>query len=335
MSINVGLIGAGNISSTHARAVEAVQGAEVVAIYDDNRQKAESLAAAHHATAYGNFEDFLTYPHLNMVIVGTPSGSHAELGIAAARHKLHVLVEKPIDISVNKANQLIGACDRAGVLCGVVLQERFQPANLRLKSLIDRGGLGRLLLVNANVPWYRPPEYYTQSSWHGVRAIDGGGALINQGVHTVDMLLWMMGDVVAVQSRTARLFQPMECEDTAIAILQFANGAVGTLQVTTVAYPGYERRIQISGTEGTVVLEGERIVSANLRRNHECLLDSQPIGNSERTTSSVVSDIGAHKAVIEAFVRAIRKEGPLECDGREGMRSIALVESIYIGAGDI
>jgi UDP-N-acetyl-2-amino-2-deoxyglucuronate dehydrogenase len=337
MTIHVGLIGGGNISSTHARAVDSIPDAKVVAVYGPNPAKAGNLGSAHHAAVYGNLETLLTHRPMEMVIIGSPSGLHADEGIAAARHGLHVLVEKPIDISTERADALIDACDRASVLCGVIFQERFHPENLKIKKLIDDGGLGRLLLTNAHVPWYRPPEYYTKSRWHGLRAIDGGGALMNQGVHTVDFLLWMIGDVANVQARTATVLQQMECEDTALAILEFANGAFGTLQVTTAEYPGYERRVEITGTEGTVVLEGDRIVAADLRHKRGGLLSPPPAsaGVGERATSAVVNDISGHRAAIENFIRAVREGGKLDCDGREGRRSLELVERIYKAAGAV
>ncbi|HKQ85964.1 MAG TPA: Gfo/Idh/MocA family oxidoreductase [Candidatus Acidoferrales bacterium] len=335
--IHVGLIGGGNISSTHARAVDSIAGAKVVAVYGPNPAKTGNLGTAHHAAVYGNLETLLTHRPMEMVIIGSPSGLHADEGIAAARHGLHVLVEKPIDITTERADALIDACDRASVRCGVIFQERFHPENLKIKKLIDEGGLGRLLLVNAHVPWYRPPEYYTKSRWHGLRAIDGGGALMNQGVHTVDFLLWMIGDVARVQARTATVLQQMECEDTALAILEFANGAFGTLQVTTAEYPGYERRVEITGTEGTVVLEGDRIVAADLRHKREGLLSPPPAsaGVGERATSAVVNDTSGHRAAIEDFIRAVRDGGKLNCDGREGRRSLELVERIYKAAGEV
>ena len=337
MTIHVGLIGGGNISSTHARAVDSISDAKVVAVYGPNPAKTSNLGTAHHAAVYGNLETLLTHRPMEMVIIGSPSGLHADEGIAAARHGLHVLVEKPIDITTERADALIDACDRASVRCGVIFQERFHPENLKIKKLIDEGGLGRLLLVNAHVPWYRPPEYYTKSRWHGLRAVDGGGALMNQGVHTVDFLLWMIGDVAKVQARTATVLQQMECEDTALAILEFANGAFGTLQVTTAEYPGYERRVEITGTEGTVVLEGDRIVAADLRQKREGLLSSPPAsaGVGERATSAVVNDISGHRAAIENFIRVVRDGGKLNCDGREGRRSLELVERIYKAAGDV
>lgn len=330
--IRIGLIGGGNITNTHARAVAAIDRTEVVAVYGPNREKAQKIASEHHATFFADMGALLAHRPMEMVIIGSPSGLHAEQGIAAARRELHVLVEKPIDIRTDRADALIEACDRANVRCGVIFQERFQPANLQVKKLIVDGDLGRPLLINAHVPWYRPPEYYTKSRWHGVRAVDGGGALMNQGVHTVDFLLWLMGDVARVQGRTATLLHTMECEDTALAILEFESGALGTLQVTTAEYPGYERRVEITGTEGTIILEGDRIIAADLRKKKEGLVSKPAAEAGERASSPVVSDISGHRAAIEDFICAVRDGGKLDCDGREGRRSLALVEKIYQAA---
>lgn len=335
MAIRIGLIGGGNISNTHARAVAAIGGAEVVAVYGPNPEKAKKIASEHNATFFAEMDALLAHRPLEMVIIGSPSGLHAEQGTAAARRGFHVLVEKPIDIQTARADALIEACDRASVRCGVIFQERYQPANLQVKKMISDGDLGKPLLINAHVPWYRPPEYYTNSRWHGVRAIDGGGALMNQGVHTVDFLLWLMGDVARVQARTATLFHTMECEDTTLAILEFESGALGTLQVTTAEYPGYERRVEITGTEGTIILEGDRIIAADLRKEKKGLVSKPAAEAGERASSPVVSDISGHRAAIEDFIGAVRDGGKLNCDGREGRRSLALVEKIYAAADQV
>lgn len=335
-TIHVGLIGAGNISGTHARALAAMEGVALAAVFDTSAERAGALAAAHGAAAFDKLEAFLAYRPMDMVIVGTPSGLHAQLGIAAASHGLHVLTEKPIDISTVRADALIAACDAAGVRCGVVFQERYQAANLRLKGLIDGGGLGRPLLLAAHVRWYRPPEYY--QGWHGTRALDGGGAIINQGIHTLDLLLWLFGGVARVQARTARLLHQLECEDTALALLEFSNGALGTLEVTTACYPGYERRLELSGTEGTVVLEGERIVRADLKHEVAGLVDaavSGPGGNDERASSAAISNTGPHQQAIADFIEAVRCGRAPACDGAEGRRSLDLAERIYAAAGPL
>ena len=329
---NIGLFGAGNIGDTHARAIQTIADAQIAAVFDLNHEKAMQLGTTYGAAAYSNQEEFLSHRPMEMVIVATPSGLHAQQGIAAASRGLHVLVEKPIDIRTERADALIHACEKSGVRCGVVFQERYAPGTLQLKNLVSQGALGRVLLVNAQVPWYRPPEYYTGSSWHGVKEIDGGGALINQGIHTLDLLIWLFGDVAKIQATTVTLLQPTKSEDTALALLEFANGALGTIEITTVAYPGYERRLEIRGTEGTVVLEAERIVKVDLRSKTNCTVSDVGEMVGDRAKSWMVADISGHRAVLEAFITAIRNGSPFDCDCREARRSLELAERIYAAA---
>ncbi len=333
MRIHAGLIGAGNISETHARAVRAIPGAEVVAVYGANAQRVDRLCREHGGAAYHDFQAFLAHRPMEMVVIGSPSGVHAEQGIAAARQGLHVLTEKPIDTSVERADALISACEQAGVKLGVIFQDRFKPDLRRLKQLIAEGLIGKPLLVDARVKWYRPPEYYSQSRWRGTRALDGGGALINQGVHTVDLLLWLLGDVVKVQARTAAMLHQIETEDTALALLEFSSGALGQLQATTAAYPGYPRRVEITGSKGTIILEQDCIVAINLRTPYQGPISSEVADQNPSTSSPVVSDIRGHQSAIEDFILAIEKGTAPMCDGREGRKSLALVEAIYKASG--
>ena len=332
MTILVGLIGAGNISETHARAVGAIAGAELVAVYGTNPSKVDRLAFEHGGTPYNDFGAFLNHRPMDMVAIGSPSGLHGLHGIAAAHHGLHVLTEKPIEISVERADELIEAAQKAGVKLGVMFQDRFKPDIRKFKKWIEDGTIGNPLLVDAKVKWYRPPEYYSGSKWRGTLEMDGGGALINQAVHTVDLLLWLFGDVARVHARTATSMHHIQAEDTAIALLEFSSGALGTLLATTAAFPGYPRRIEATGTEGTVILEHDRIVAADLRTARSEVTVSAPSQDMESIASPVVSDFTAHQAVFEDFIRAIKENGTPACDGREGRRSIALVEEIYRAA---
>ncbi len=330
--MHVGLIGGGNISGTHARAARSVPGVEIAAVYGSNAEKVERLAGEHGATPYGEIEAFLAHRPMEMVIIGSPSGLHAAQGIQAARHGLHVLVEKPIDIGVERADALTSEGQRAGVKLGVIFQDRFKPEIRRLKQLLAGEKLGKILLVDARVKWYRPPEYYAGSRWRGTWALDGGGALMNQGVHTVDLLLWLLGDVVSLQARAATMLHDIETEDTALAMLEFASGAIGILEVTTAAYPGYPRRVEITGTEGTVVLEHDRLVAIDLRAGAEEVEHEQMEDRNPSASSPVVSDVRGHQRAIEDFIRAIKEDGTPACDGREGRRSVALIEAIYRAA---
>jgi len=206
VNISIGLIGGGNISDTHARAVRAVPGASVAAIYGTNIVKVRRLADEYGGQAYAELAAFLAHRPMDMVIIGSPSGVHAGHGIAAVQRGLHVLVEKPIDINTSRASALIEEAQTAGVKLGVIFQDRLKPGIQQLKELVNRGTLGSPILADARVKWYRPPEYYSNSPWRGTHALDGGAALINQGIHTVDLLLWLLGDVRRVQARRERRF---------------------------------------------------------------------------------------------------------------------------------
>jgi predicted dehydrogenase len=331
MTFHIGLIGGGNITETHARAARAIPGVEISAIHGTNAEKISRLCREHGGTAYQDFDAFLKHRPMDLVIIGSPSGLHATQGIAAARRGLHVLTEKPIEISTARADALIDAAKQSKVQLGVIFQDRRKPHIRQLKNWLDQGLLGKLFFVDAKVKWYRPPDYYADSRWRGTLALDGGGALINQGVHTVDLLLWLLGDVVRVQARTATQLHKIEAEDTAVAILEFSSGALGIFHATTAAYPGYPRRVELSGSEGTVILEHDRIIAANLR-NAPGAAESAALDENQSASSATVSDFRGHQAVLEDFLQAIQQNRAPVCDGLEGRRSLALIESIYRAA---
>jgi predicted dehydrogenase len=332
MTTHIGLIGSGNITQTHARAARAVPGVQVAAVFGTNADAVAQLATEHSAEPYRDFAAFLAHKPMDLVMLGTPSGLHAEQGIAAAQGGLHVLTEKPIDITTKNADALIAAADKAKVKLGVIFQDRLKPNIELLKRWLDRGLLGKLLLVDARVKWYRPPDYYSNSRWRGTFALDGGGALINQAIHTVDLLVWLLGDVARVEARTATVLHKLDAEDTAVANLEFASGAVGTLLATTAAYPGYPRRLEITGTEGTVILEHDRILAADLRNPPQDLAGIATGDSNQSASSAAVTDISGHKAILEDFLHAIANNIQPICNGREGRRSLALVEAIYNSA---
>ena len=340
MTIRIGLIGGGNISETHARAARAILEVEIAAVHGTNAEKIVRLCREHGGTPYQDFDAFLQHRPMDLVIIGSPSGLHAEQGIAAARKGLHVLTEKPIEISTARADALIAAAKQSSVQLGVIFQDRTKPHIRQLKTWLDEGLLGKVLFVDARVKWFRPPEYYATSRWRGTLALDGGGALINQGVHTIDLLLWLLGDVVRVQARTATLLHKIEAEDNAVATLEFASGALGIFHATTAAYPGYPRRVEISGTQGTVILEHDRILVADLRKSAAAAAVSASLSaltesakdENQSASSAAVSDFRGHQAVLEDFLEAIQQTRAPACDGLEGRRSIALIESIYRAA---
>ena len=326
--MRVGLIGGGNISETHARAAKAIPGVEIAAVYGSNREKVQRLAAEYGATPYFDFEKFLAHRPMDFVAMGSPSGLHAEQGIAAAQRGLHVLTEKPLDISVRAADALIFAATAANVKLGVFFQDRFKTDLIRVKKWIDAGVLGKPILADARVKWFRPTEYYGASRWRGTQKLDGGGALINQGIHTVDLLLWMFGDVARVQAQKKTALHKIESEDTLTALLEFKNGATGVLQATTSVYPGYPRRVELTGDQGTIIIEHDRLVATDLK-NPPADAEGRGDDTNLSASSATVSDVRGHQAAMEDFIQAIQNNATPRCSGIEGRRSLVLVEAIY------
>ena len=314
------MIGAGNISATHVRALAGIAGVTLAGVYGPRLERAQAVADIGGGRGYDSLERMFAAESPDMVIVGTPSGLHGEHAAAAVRHGIHVLVEKPLEITVARVDALIAHASERGVRLGVVFQDRVKPGVRALKAAVDAEPFGRVALIRAQVPWWRPPEYYRDSQWRGTWALDGGGALMNQGIHTVDLLLWLCGPVTRVSGKAVTRCHDIEVEDTAVAILEFASGAIGTLEATTCAYPGRPRRIEISGAAGTAILDGDRFAP-----------DAQPAADAppQNVASPVVSDVSPHRDVIADFIEACRRRRPPVCGGLDGRRSVQLIEAIY------
>lgn len=332
MATRIGILGGGNISDTHARAALEIPGVEIVAMYGGNVQRTRALSECYGGVAYGNLDDFLDHDGLDVVLIGSPSGLHAEQAAAAAARGIHVLCEKPLDVTTEKVDALLEETDRAGVKLGVFFQNRAMPDVAWLKRQVDAGVLGEPFLAAAQVRWYRPTEYYSGSRWRGTWALDGGGALMNQGIHTVDLLLWLLGDVTEVHARTRTALHDIEVEDTVVATLEFASGALATLEATTAAYPGFPRRIELSGTRGTVLLEDDRVTTVAVEPAPPEPPPAREGNQNASASSATVADVSEHRAVLEDFLAAIEENREPMSSGREGRRSVAVVEAIYRSA---
>jgi UDP-N-acetyl-2-amino-2-deoxyglucuronate dehydrogenase len=325
---HLGILGAGNISDTHARAAASLPNVRVAAVCGANEARVRALAERHGATPYVDLDAFLRHRPLDIVAIGSPSGVHGAQVAAAAAQGLHVLVEKPLEVTTARIDEMARLVEQAGVTLGVFFQDRATPDFVALKQDLDAGVLGRVTLADARVKWYRPPEYYSQSRWRGTWALDGGGALMNQGIHTADLLLWLLGDVRRVYAKAVTALHAIEVEDTVVAVLEFASGAVGTLECTTAAWPGYSRRVSLSGSAGTVVIEQDRVVRRDLRET-PAEAATEPAAAGASAASPVVADASAHRRVIEDFVEALDSGRTPRVTLREGRRSVALAEAIY------
>ncbi|HEX5082265.1 MAG TPA: Gfo/Idh/MocA family oxidoreductase [Blastocatellia bacterium] len=328
--IGFGIVGCGMIGKVQAEAIASIEGARLLAVCARDEKRVTEFAAKFGAAGYTDYERFLDHPGLRIVNICTPNGAHAEQGAAAARAGIHILVEKPIDTTLEKADALIEACDAAGVKLGVIFQSRFLPPVQMIKQAIDEGRLGRLMIGDAYVKWYRSPEYYA-GSWHGTLAMDGGGALINQAIHTVDLLRWMMGPVDAAFAMKAALRYPqIEGEDTLVAGLRFNNGALGVIEAATSVKPGFKRRLEISGERGTIILDGDAISCWAIDGE-----DAEAVGGEQITDGSAnpaaISNEG-HRLQIEDMMRAVIEDRAPMIDGREGRKSLELVVGLYESA---
>ncbi len=330
--MKVGILGGGNISDTHARAARAIPGVEIAAVYGANAAKAQRLVDLYGGTRYDDLEKFLDHRPLDIVAIGSPSGLHAEQAIAAIHRGLHVLSEKPLDVTTAKVDSVIAAAERGGVKVGVFFQDRLKPDIAAMKSIVVSGRLGNPIFASGRVRWYRPPDYYATSKWRGTWALDGGGALMNQAVHTVDVLQWLFGPVTQVAARTGTLLHRIDVEDSAAAVVEFESGALGVIEATTSSYPGYARRLDVSGSEGTLILEGDKLIATDLKG---AAGQAAPVAKEpppENAASATVSDAVPHQRVFEDFIRSIRTGGTPACDAREARPSVAIIEAIYRSA---
>lgn len=334
--IGVALVGCGIIGAVHARALSQIEGADLVAVVDPVGEKASRLAAEFGCEA-ADLDSALGRSDVDVVSICTPSGLHGPLGAQAAAARKHVLVEKPIEITLESADALIAACRGAGVSLGVISQHRFDPGVLALRHLLETGQLGRLLHADVIVKWYRSQAYYDSATWRGTWNLDGGGCLMNQGVHYVDLLQWMMGSVDRVFARCTSAAHEIEVEDIAMALLTFHNGAVGSLVVSTAAYPGFPERLEISGTNGTVVVVAGQLKLCELKDDGG---DDAPYGRPAedlgvaRSAADDPAEVAeaAHAAQIEDFVRSVADGRPPTVTGDEARKSLEIILAIYESA---
>jgi len=331
-----GIVGTGVIAAMHAAAVAALPRARLAAVTDVADGAAAAFAAARGCAAEPGLDQLLARPDVDVVCVCVPSGLHAEVGVRAARAGKHLVVEKPIDVTLAAADRLIEAARAAGVALTVISQHRFDPGLIELKRLLGDGALGRLVLAEASTKWYRTQAYYDSAAWRGTWAMDGG-SLMNQGIHYVDLLRWCMGPVAEVTAVCATQAHQVEVEDTALALVRFASGAVGTIMSTTAAYPGFPQRLEITGTGGTVIVEDGRITRRALTGQD----DHGPGGTGEASTGEASAgaaadpaaiEVASHAAQIADLLAAVEEGRAPAVDGQAGRDALEIVRAVYESA---
>jgi predicted dehydrogenase len=326
------------IAGFHAKAINAA-GGKLVACFDTFPQSAQRLAGENSGCKpYSDLKEFLADKSIDIVTIGTPSGAHLDPAIAASEAGKHVIVEKPLEITLERCDKIISACDKNKVKLATVFHSRFHGASQKIKSAIENGRFGRLTLCDAIVKWYRTQKYYDSGKWRGTWELDGGGALMNQAIHTIDLLSWLAGKVVEVSAHTALLgHENIEVEDTATATIKFENGAIGTIVGTTAAFPGYLKRIEISGIKGTAILEEEDIVKWDFDESKpedekikEEMLNRKSSGGGASDPSAI--DFSGHAKLFENMIKAIETDSTPLVDGHEGRKSVEIILAIYKAA---
>jgi UDP-N-acetyl-2-amino-2-deoxyglucuronate dehydrogenase len=338
MTIGFGIVGCGMISRFHAKAVADIRGAKVVACQDAFPQAADKLAAELGCTAYHDLDALLADPDVEVVTICTPSGLHMEPAVAAAKAGKHIIVEKPLDITLKRCDAMIGAAKKAGVVLSTIFPSRFHKSSQLVKQAIDKGRFGRLTMGDAYVKWFRTQEYYDSGAWRGTWKLDGGGALMNQAVHSVDLLLWFMGPALEVTAFAATLaHQRIEVEDVVVATVRFANGALGVIEASTATWPGELKRIEISGDAGSAIVREEDLAVWKFAKETKADDTIRQSMASRTQTGGGAADpkaIGHHGHTLQFqdVLAAIKKGKQPLIDGPEGRKAVELILAIYKSA---
>jgi UDP-N-acetyl-2-amino-2-deoxyglucuronate dehydrogenase len=324
------IAGCGVIASFHARAIAGLPNARLLAVADVTADAAHRRAAEFDVDAHTDLGELLPRPDIDVVSVCVPSGLHGEVGAQAAEAGKHVIVEKPIDVSLQAADRLIATCRRHGVKLAVISQDRFDPGCQAVRTALEAGRFGRLVLGDVIVKWYRTEEDYSSAGWRGTWRLDGGGALTNQGIHWVDVLQWMLGPVDRVVARCSMVAHDLPVEDVALALLTFRSGALGMIEVSTAIYPGLPERVEITGTGGTAVVEmGEVSLWEVKDERGEIGPYGAKVRPARRAEPGTGPDPAAHRAQIADFLQAIAEDRDPLITGEEARKPLEIVLAVY------
>lgn len=335
---NFGIIGAGLIADFHARAIQSLQNARLVGICGSSPGKVNALAQKYSCRAFSDLEEILRSGDIEIVTIATPSGAHMHPAIEAAKFRKHVICEKPLEISLDRIDRMIKAHEEAGTRLGGIFNYRFNDTLGYLKKAIDGGRFGTITYASVHVPWWRNEAYYS-GSWHGTLELDGGGALMNQSIHMIDILQYLMGPVDSLQAYVATLAHKIEVEDTAAAVLQFKNKALGVIYGSTASFPGQFRHLEITGTKGTVIqIENSFKVwqfADQTRDDDEIMNSFSRIEGGGGVSDPAAIPFEPHARNIEAFIKSVETGKPFEVDGMEARKAVEIIVAIYSSAREM
>jgi UDP-N-acetyl-2-amino-2-deoxyglucuronate dehydrogenase len=332
-----GIVGAGTISDIHAQAIKVIPDANLIGLYTLNPQKSQAFAGKNSCKSYESLEDLVSDPAIDIVCICTPSGLHLDPAIKCIEAGKHVVIEKPLEVSLERCDAIIAAAEKAGVKTAVIFPSRFYEASRQIKKAIVENRFGNLVFGDAYVKWSRSEAYYQSAAWRGTWQLDGGGALMNQGIHSVDLLQWYMGDVASVQSVITNIkHKTIEVEDTVVSTLHFVNGALGVIQCSTAVFPGALKRVEIMGTTGTAILEESNIIKWQFEKEvgDDDIIRNLSAGTVSHGGVSNPGDISfyGHQKQLEDMISSIRLDKKTMIDAKDGRKSVAIVLAIYESA---
>lgn len=326
-AVHFGIIGCGMIANYHAKSIHETEGAVLVGVYDTVPAGAKAFGEKYNIPVFDTLEDILSSPDIDVLCLCTPSGLHTPHAILAVEHGKHVVVEKPMSLTLQEADILIDAVDKHQAIVSVISQIRLAPAVVEIRRALDEGAFGKLTMAELSMKYYRSAEYYASAGWRGTWAQDGGGALMNQGIHGIDVFRHLMGPVKSISAQVRTLIHDIEVEDSAVAAVEFSNGALGVITGSTSSYPGCPRRIEICGDQGSIVLEEDSILKWNLPI--ACKL---PVGKGAENVPSSTPGAISNEAHVQHFVNmveAINYGTPLLNDVRGGRLPLEIILGIY------
>ncbi len=323
-----GIIGCGRIAPKHAESIIAIPEAELVAVCDIIPQKAEEFARLYNAQPYLDYKELLQRDDIDIVTIATPSGNHAEIGIEAAKAGKHVMVEKPMSMTLREADSLIKACQEYNVKLSVIHQNRYNKSIKILRDAMEAGRFGKLTHGQATIRWNRNDDYYTQAPWRGTKLQDGG-VLMNQSIHNIDLLQWMMGPVESVFGYTTTALRPIEMEDVVGAVIRFKNGAIGLIEAATTIYPkNIEETLNIFGETGSVIIGGIAVNRVETWEFPNCEEEKEQIFAAQENDPPTVYGFG-HREIIEDMIKAVKLDTSPPLNGEEGRKALEVILAIY------
>lgn len=332
--VKFGIIGLGSIARTHAEAISLTDNAELVSAYHKDQSKADAFASDFGGRGYSDLDAFFN-SGIDAVAITTPSGIRAEYAVPALKKGIHTLLEKPMAVDSCSAYKMIEASKESGAKIGVIFQNRFSPLNLEIRKAIDSGRLGKRVLSSYYMKWFRSQEYYDSAPWRGTKAVDGGGCLMNQGIHGLDLLLSFSAPLKSVFAFSNTLDHVrIDVEDVLCSSLSFSDGSLGTFEVSTASWPGCSRRIELTGTDGTIIAEDDHLLMWSFKNMNE--KDNEIIkkfsSGPVNSASSPAVPVDNHKAEYKDFVDAIISDREPLINASEGLKSLLAVEAIYKSA---